>query len=163
MKVTAERIRELAFYDAESGKLIRKIRRGGRGGNGSAMGHAAGNGYLYAGIDYGYYTVHRLIWLYVTGEWPTEMIDHINGNKIDNRISNLRLATRSLNAANSKARSSKKKKKGVYYDCRRDKFYAHISYEGRKMHIGAFDDANSAHEAYMRAASKRYGEFSRFE
>ncbi|XXE86891.1 HNH endonuclease [Pseudomonas sp. D4-18] len=70
--------------------------------NNKLVGSLGGNGHLSVMIDRRSYMIHRLVWLYVHGSFPAGDIDHINGNKIDNRICNLRVATKSQNMMNSK-------------------------------------------------------------
>jgi hypothetical protein len=106
---------------------------------------------------------HRVIWEMHYGPIPDGMhVDHENGDKADNRIGNLRLATRSQNKANEKLRKDNKSGfKGVY---RREngKFRASISVNGKIKKLGNFDTAEEAHLAYCRAAHICYREFARF-
>lgn len=96
--MTAERVRELFFYDPETGIFINRERRGG-----AKVGERAGckrsDGRRYISIRGKWLNEARLAWLYVTGEWPEE-VDHINRNADDNRFTNLRDADRSLNNLN---------------------------------------------------------------
>lgn len=88
--------------------------------------------------------------------------DHINGNKLDNRRSNLRICTPTQNQQNSKVRShSKTGIKGVqfaYHD--KKKFYARIHVNGKEVHLGTFNDITTASEAYNAAAKKYFGEYA---
>lgn len=99
MILTAERLRELLTYDPETGEFRWRYTRGCR-----ARGQIAGTvtclGYLTIAIDGRKYKAHRLAWLHVHGEWPYPEIDHINRIKLDNRLVNLRRATRAENNAN---------------------------------------------------------------
>src|SRR4029450_2313606 len=99
-ELTAERLRELLDYDPETGDFTWKVNR-----RCVRSGSVAGNvncvdGYCYIGVDARRYHAHRLAWLYIKGAWPNDQIDHINGNKADNRFANLRQATHSQNQAN---------------------------------------------------------------
>ena len=110
------------------------------------------------------YLAHRLAWLYVHGEWPGQGldIDHINGDGLDNRIANLRLATRSQNIANSKAhRDNATGFKGVSFNREKQKFEAYIYHDGRQRSLGYHDTAEEAHAAYCHAAREVFGEFAR--
>jgi hypothetical protein len=115
------------------------------------------NGYLRINIWNVLYYGHRLAWLFSTGEWPESALDHINGIKTDNRISNLRLASQRLNARNTLGRS-KTGFKGVYKD--KKNFVAQICVDGRKKHLGTFDTPEEAHIAYVDAAKLHFGEFA---
>lgn len=118
------------------------------------------NGYLYGLIYNKYFYAHRIAWAIHYGEWPENHIDHINGNKHDNRISNLRLATSSQNAMNCKVhRDSKTKAKGVIMVD--GKFSAKIFVNGKGVHLGRFNSLEEASAAYKAASDKYHGEFGR--
>jgi hypothetical protein len=161
--LTAERLRELLDYDPETGVFTRRVDAGSRGKAGSVAGgyHSRG-GYLEIGIDGRVYYSHRLAILYVTGEWPTAHVDHINNVKDDNRFANLREATKAQNATNSKRRSDNTSGfKGVGYDPRRRRWVARIRYGGRTTCLGRFKTPDAAHAAYRAAAQELHGEFAR--
>jgi hypothetical protein len=103
------------------------------------------------------YRAHRLAWFYVYGHFPDMDIDHINGNKGDNRISNLRLATASQNLAN--ARPKRDGLKGAFRH--RKKWVAKICVRGERHHLGQYETEREAHEAYMTAAKHHFGSFAR--
>lgn len=106
------------------------------------------------------YKAHRVAWLAHYGVWPTKYIDHINGNRLDNRISNLRLATMSQNLANSVIhRNNKSGFKGVSRI--ETRFRAQIKKDGKVIYLGLFASALEAHEAYCEAAARLHGEFAR--
>lgn len=114
------------------------------------------------------YRAHRLAWLWMTGNWPTEYIDHINLNKQDNRFFNLRPATRSQNNANKSAiPGSASGLKGAHRYRAGDKlgkpWQSSIVVNGRKLYLGQFPTAEQAHAAYQVAAEKHFGEFARSE
>lgn len=105
---------------------------------------------------------HRLAWFYVTKQWPTTDIDHINMDVQDNRIDNLRLATRSQNNANAKPpRDNKSGKKGVFFDTARGLWRAEIKGNGIKKYIGRFEKFEEACDARRRTAIALFGEFAR--
>jgi hypothetical protein len=108
------------------------------------------------------YTAHRLAWLYMTGKWPEADIDHINGDRADNRWSNLRAATRAENLRNVRLRESNKLGlKGVYWQKDKRKYIARIQVNGKVTCLGRFNCPTAAHLAYCRAAKKFHGEFAR--
>lgn len=98
--LTAERVRELLHYEPATGIFTRRIRTSNRTKVGAIVGADNGKGYLQISVDWRLYSAARLAWLYMTGEWPKEEIDHINRVRSDNRFSNLREATRSSNNCN---------------------------------------------------------------
>ena len=95
---------------------------------------------------------HRLIWAIVHGKWPEGDLDHINGIRSDNRISNLRDAGRCANAQNQRKASKNNKSTGLlgaYKD--RSRYRAIIRVDGKPLHLGHFDTAEDAHAAYVAA------------
>lgn len=165
-----DRLREVLEYDAVSGDLFwkpREIRpalaRIDKGWNtkyaGSKAGIQNGHGYIRVDLDGGRFMAHRLIWKWFYGTEPGE-IDHINGKRSDNRIGNLRIATRSQNIANSRARSDNRSGlKGVHK--RKHTWRAIITRNGRSESLGEFGTAEEAHDAYRREAAKTHGEYHR--
>lgn len=106
---------------------------------------------------------HRLAWLYMHGSWPTEEIDHINGNRTDNRLVNLREANRRQNNYNMRMRPDNTSGvKGVCWHRRLGKWQASArDADGRNVHIGYFSDKAAAAAARKIYAQKLYGEFAR--
>ena len=162
--LTAETVRKLLDYDPETGVFRWRTSGRGRKGSGSVAGCAKHyRGYASVHVLGKSYASHRLAWLYVYGEWPSDEIDHINTIKDDNRIVNLRIASRSQNKANCKAKCNNLTGfKGVHLD-KFGKFQAKITLNNRQRHLGRFDTAEEAHAAYCAAAEKHFGEFARFE
>lgn len=153
----AERVRELFNYDPETGIIECKIsRRKARAG--SIAGKLTWHGYLRTEVEGKKYYNHLLAWLFVHGEWPPDEIDHIDRDKTNNRISNLRLATHAQNKRNSPGR--RKTLKGAY---RRSNgsWRSQLRYDGALLELGTFKTEQEAHEAYKRTAERLYGEFMR--
>jgi hypothetical protein len=124
------------------------------------------NGYWYTSVNGRKFLVHRIIWAMVNGEHPNGHIDHANGNSADNRIENLRLATKSQNGANKKKYGGSSRYKGVCWHKKAGKWAAYIgSSKSEKLkkrkHLGLFVTEEDAHAAYMVAAKEFYGEFAR--
>jgi hypothetical protein len=149
--MTAHELRELLEYDSETGVFTRKKKRK-RWGVGEVAG-CTSNGYTTIGLNYAVYQAHRLAWLYWYGAWPNGPIDHINGDRKDNRIKNLRLATPAINSQNQRRPRSgntagelgvTSHKQGPHG------FRAKIHYKGRTLHLGLYDTAEEAHDVYVK-------------
>lgn len=107
------------------------------------------------------YYAHRMAYAFTNGEWPEEEIDHINGNKADNRIANLRACSRIENMRNSPQRAhSKQPYKGVRARAN-GRWEARISHLKKAIFLGTFNSAEEAYEAYLFAALDLHGEFMR--
>jgi hypothetical protein len=159
--LTQDRVRQLFTYDRATGKLYWKPRKG------VAAGREAGcvskvDGYRRVGIDFTSHLVHRVVWLYETGEMPSAVLDHINMDRLDNRIDNLREATKSQNGFNR--RQSKRNNtgfKGVCYDKVKGNYVAKICVDYKQINIGRFANPEDAHAAYTAAAERLHGSFAR--
>lgn len=150
--LTAERLRELLDYDAESGEL-----RWRRWKNGVRRGRAAGcyckrRNCIIIGIEKRIYLAHRLAWLWVHGSWPAEQIDHINGNSADNRLINLRDVPRSVNMQNRR-KPAKHNRSGVLGVRQREngRWSAELRVNRRSIHLGRFNTKQDAYAAYLEA------------
>lgn len=107
------------------------------------------------------YQAHRLAWLYHYGKWPTEFLDHINGNPADNRICNLREATNSQNQANRKRLTTNTSGfRGVTWNQKCQRWQASIKKDGKNIYLGLYEDAEKAGSAYKAAAAELFGEFA---
>lgn len=156
-------LRSILRYNAESGKLFWLVDwQKPRAMIGSEAGSIVG-GYHRISINHKKYLSHRLVWFYVHGAWPNDQIDHINGDKTDNRLKNLRLADSSTNQSNIGVRPSKKTPwpKGVSYEASRGKWRAGIKVHGKSYNLGYHASPELAHDAYVRASRKHFGEFAR--
>ena len=157
--LTRELLNEVFFYDGE--RLFWKMPT-----RGHSVGQVAGSTYSgYCCIKYKnkLYKAHRLIYLMVHGELP-EFIDHIDGNPLNNRIDNLRPATKAENGFNRKINSNNTSgHKGVGWDKQAKKWKARC-WENKKMHtIGFFDTIEQAADAIKSARIKLHGDYARHQ
>lgn len=152
-----KRLHELVSYDPETGIFIRKV-NSGTAIEGDVAGGKCGNGYILISLDGKQYSAHRLAWMYMHGSWPAKLIDHINGDKTDNRIQNLREATHFNNICNKKA-TSKSGFKGVTFWKRNGSWKAQCQVRGVNKHLGYYKTPEEAHAAYVDYAKQHHGEF----
>jgi HNH endonuclease/AP2 domain len=166
-ELTQERLRYLLNYDPETGLFSHTMDRK----KGPWIQKKAGDiirdgmvrGYQTIFVDNQRYMAHRLAWLWVYGELPTQWIDHINGIRSDNRIANLRLAGGQSNAANSKGwKKTGTGLKGCYRNKKSsiNPWYAAIRVNRKLIHLGSYPTEQAAHEAYLAAAKVHFGEFA---
>ena len=179
---TPEQLREILRYEPETGKLYWKARPVGMFSDGNTSAEAnckswntkwSGKEAFTAINDSGYrcgrvfdrmYRAHRVIWAVHYGEWPEGQIDHIDNDRLNNRIGNLREATNSENTRNQGIRKANTSGfKGVSWNSMAKAFHARIGVDGRNTHLGYHATAEAAHAAYCEAAKKYHGEFARTE
>lgn len=163
--ITHERLLELVTYQPDTGKFFwnvattshaRKINPGDE-----AYGTLNKSGHIVIGLDRRPYLAHRVAWFYVRGVWPS-LLDHKNRDPRDNRIANLREATKSQNAINGgPPRNNTSGFRGVSLRCDRKKWCAHIWVRGARLNLGSFDTKEAAALAYQVAAEHHFGEFAR--
>lgn len=159
-----EALRGLLLYDPESGKLFWKERprrmfnsnRACSTWNARFSGKEAfttkTKGYLNGRVNGLGVQAHRVAWAIYFKEHPTKLIDHINGNKSDNRISNLRSATKSINAKNTKLNTNNTSGvPGVWWSTKRKRWLAELKTNYVKIHLGAFETFDEAAAARLKA------------
>lgn len=119
------------------------------------------NGYLLGSVMGERMFAHRVAWALHMGRWPEHYIDHINGNRKDNRISNLREATHGQNLCNQGAYANNTSGyKGVSWNRVNKRWQAKIRVNSKLLHVGEFTCPKEAHNAYCEAAKKHHGEFA---
>lgn len=145
-----DQLAERLNYDCATGVLTWGRSPTPRIPAGSVAGSTSDKGYTVVVCMRRLYQAHRLAWLLTHGDWPTGDIGHINGNRSDNRIANLRDVTRSVNQQNLK-RARRDNQTGLLgvKRSRSGSFEARINLNGRCVHIGTFSEATAAHEAYL--------------
>lgn len=158
-------LREILDYDPESGVFTWRNREDlGPWWNDKFAGKRAGclwNGYTGIRVNGRNYRAHRLAWLHVHGIWPAGQLDHINRDKQDNRIVNLREATASQNKANTEAYlKNPSGLKGVFRLKSNGRFLAQISVNGKTQYLGRYNDPVDAALAYDMAARRLHGDFA---
>lgn len=159
---TQDQVRELFFYDAQTGHLIRKkCSYNPKCENEHLIGKVCSclsHGYLVVSIRKKLYPVHRIIWLYVKGTWPKHDIDHINGNRSDNRIENLRHATREQNQQKRTVRNRNNTSghPGVYWDTSKNKWCVEIKVRRKKICLGNYSSKEEAIRARIEGKIKHH-------
>lgn len=157
--LTYDEAHRLFSYDPETGLLTRRITTGKKSKAGMVVGHPYSNGYLRVGVGprgaCREYLLHRLIWMMCTGSWPDGEIDHINGIRDDNRLSNLRVATSGENRQNScRYATNKSGHRGVSWFRLAGKWRADITVSRKRLYLGTFDTVEAAAAAYTKAKSE---------
>lgn len=152
--ITQERLKELFSYDPETGVFTRLTNRGTQWKAGQVAGSIS-HGYVAISIDGIRYRAHRLAWLYMYGELPIEDLDHINRIRKDNRVSNLRLASRKENMQNQSIKiNNKSGHTGVSWWSRDKKWRAGITINYKNINLGYFANIEDAVAAYANAKEK---------
>lgn len=164
--IPVERVKQLLDYAPETGvftwrqTVAQHVKAGAVAGGVDRM-----NGYQRITLDGICFRAHRVAWVFISGAWPVNLIDHINGDKADNRACNLRPATHSQNSQNMRKRSKKKVSlKGVTPHLRkRGGYVAQINVGGKQRKLGVFSTAEEAYAAYKAAAEKNFGAFAKVD
>lgn len=158
--LTQQELKELVYYDMETG-CFTWLKSRGNTAAGSSAGHHFKGGYVRLSLYRKFYMAHRVAWFYVTGSWPTGEIDHIDGDEANNAWGNLREATRSQNNCNKGPyKNNRLGLKGVHQVCS-GRFVAKIYINGTRKNLGSFDTPEEAHAAYCAAAKELFGEYRR--
>jgi hypothetical protein len=161
------RLSDLLAYDAETGRITWRVRKGSRAPIGSEAGCVDANrrvSYRTILIDYKKHAGHRVAWALAYGVWPDGEIDHINGDGLDNRLCNLRVSDRQQNRCNSRVPvTNTSGYKGVSWCKSKKQWHAGIKRNYQTINLGYFDDVTEAAEAYRHAATKYHGDFARVE
>lgn len=139
-------------YDPETGQFFKIV----------PIGVKAQNGYVYVNIFGANVLAHRLAWLVTHGYWPEKTVDHINGVRSDNRLSNLREADWSENLCNSRIQDRNISGcKGVTWVKEKKKWVAKIRWRGKETHLGYHSNLDDAVQARKKAEAEIHGKFAR--
>jgi len=142
--ITQERLKQLLHYNPETGVFTRiesnrKDRLGKQPGSRNTKGH------VQIRLDGTLYVAHRLAWLYMTGKFPTNQIDHIDGDKTNNKIVNLREATNKQNQENVPLQvNNTSGYRGVSFNKPTRKFRAYVCHNRQQITLGFFKTAEEA-------------------
>ena len=158
--INCEELKSLLHYDPDTG-IFRWINRSGRYGRipegtiAGGIGKHKSSGYVEINIHSYLDKSHRLAWLYMTGEWPKEQVDHINRVRHDNRWCNLRESNARENMKNKNLYTSNTSgQAGVTWHKRVKMWQARISVDTKRMHLGYYDDKEEAAKVYLDAKAK---------
>ena len=154
--LTADELKHVLSYNPETGVFVWLIRPSKAVKAGMVAGCIEKRiGYSTIGIKGKIYKAHRLAWLYVHGEWPTGLIDHINGQKADNRIANLRVVLADGNSQNVRKPNRRNKSGFMGVIFFQNKWRATMSYKGKTKWLGDYATPEEAHQVYLEA-KRRY-------
>lgn len=156
--VTPERLHHVLNYAPETGLFHWRNPPTKRVRAGAVVGCPNSAGYLRVMIDKRSYLLHRLAWLYVHSVWPADQIDHIDGNPLNNRITNLRESDQSQNMANARISTRNKSGvKGVSWSKANQKWIVVV----KNQYLGGYDTKDEAAVVYATEARNQFGEFAR--
>lgn len=159
--LTASKLRDLIVYMPHIGMFFWRVRRSNMAA-GSMAGYLGKQGYWHIAIDRKQYKAHRLAWLYMTGEWPLQQIDHINGIPDDNRFCNLRCATACENQRNKRRlKNSTSGRSGVSWHKKSKMWRAYINAPNH-ISLGYYHNKYDAISARQDAELTYFGEFTSF-
>jgi len=159
--ISVESLRDVLHYNPETGIFTWK-----QTGKGKRAGGIAGNtrpdGYRRINVGGKLYYAHRLAYLYMTGEWPKDLIDHANMDPSDNRWCNIRACDQRQNRGNRRIDPrSRSGIKGIHYRADCDKWWAYICPNGRLKSLGMYKTLEEAMAARATAAKEFFGDFAR--
>jgi len=161
MELTLSKLHEL--FDYKNGNLIWKFAKSRRVKAGDIAGCLDEYGYILIGVNGGVYRAHRLIYFYHHGYFPL-FIDHIDGNRANNKIENLRSVTTSQNAMNQKISTRNSSGiKGVMWHKRDKKWVVQLRVNSKNHSFGYFDDKELAELVAIEATNKLHKEFSAYK
>lgn len=163
-ELTQKRLRELLYYESTSGNFL-WVAKSSPKSNYIKIGDIAGsrdNGCIRIKVHKKSYLAHRLVWLYVYGKFPEKLLDHVDGNRSNNKVDNLREATSAQNTLNQRLRVSNTSGfKGVSKQGEVDKWRAYCSVNGEIIYLWLYDTPEEAGHIREEFAKKNHGEFYR--
>jgi hypothetical protein len=155
--LTPDQIKQLLAYDPSTGAFVWRPRDGWRNNRAGRLAGAVGkDGYVRISIQRKSYLAHRLAWAHVYGEWPSHWLDHVNRNRADNRIINLRGASAGANAQNTpRYQNNKSGCKGVYAHSW-GKWEAYITINRKRIYLGVYESLQDAKAARLAAQDRLF-------
>lgn len=151
-ELTQQRLREVLHYDPETGIFTWLTKIADKVSVGARAGQSRPNGYRAIGVLGSRHLEHRLAVLYMTGAWPAEEVDHVNGVRGLNSWENLRQCSHSENHQNRVARvTNTAGLAGASWHSQKKRWRSAISVAGKHHHLGHFNTPEEAHEAYKSA------------
>ena len=159
-----EVLRELLSYDPDTGLFTWLIDRGYKARAGAAAGSLNKSGYILISINMERYQAHRIAYKMMYEVEPPDLLDHIDGDTKNNRISNLRPATPKHNQGNTKTPvHNRSGVKGVSWNKKMKRWVAQIGVNNKRVYLGGFHTKEEAACAYTDAARKHFGDFAKGE
>ena len=152
--ITAARVRELLHYDPETGVFTWKVKHTTRSVPGMQPKAKDEMGYGLIVVDGFRLKTHRLAWLYVTGEWPKQSLDHMDGDPSNNRYANLRDIPQSHNTQNMRGATKRSLSGFLGVSPHKARFRARIRVNRKLIHLGAFATPEEAYSVYLEAKRK---------
>ena len=147
LSLTQSRLQELLFYNEHTGEFMWRVHAGNRK-EGAFAGSVNHRGYLDISVDGKMYRAHRLAWLYCHGHFPYGVIDHIDGNKLNNKLHNLRDVTNAKNLRSYRKKNSNNTSGFTGVSKNWDGWKAEITFGFKKINIGTYDTKEEASAAY---------------
>lgn len=161
-ELTQSQLKLELHYDSETGVFTRNIARCNSVKIGDVAGCNHNRGYIAVRLLGFTYLAHRLAWMYIHGKFPEYYIDHVSGNRSDNRIVNLREANYTQNCHNRKVQYNNTTSfAGVTYDIRKQKYLARCTVNNFRYHLGYFDTVEEAYLVRDKFARENFKEFYR--
>lgn len=161
MGISQIELKERLQYDPLTGNFLRR-RPSTKGGIGTIAGGVSSSGYHSVWILGKTYQAHRLAFLYVTGNFPAQVVDHIDGNKLNNIWTNLRMCSQVENTYNRKLnKDNTSGTKGVYFNKARQKWVVQVRGQGKSGYLGLYDSLELANLVATEARELYHGAYAR--